>query len=157
MRIIEHSGPVRFIRFRPFSDVLIRSLPSVPSRSGSSTLHPTQASRAVVRHSEASGNDPRKAREGGTEKKSKKGSESSANAVLQGVTHAKLNGVLQRIDALIGGYTGGASSHPKFLKNFDQEHAEGRATLSTGGGAGSQGGVLFSPLKNPPALEGAAR
>eukprot|EP00960_Hanusia_phi_P075845 768473-Hanusia_phi.AAC.26 len=44
-------------------------------------------------------------------------------------TENRLNGVLSRIDNLIGGYTGGASRHSKFFRHFDSEKARQAAEL----------------------------
>ncbi|EKX51168.1 hypothetical protein GUITHDRAFT_134679 [Guillardia theta CCMP2712] len=44
-------------------------------------------------------------------------------------TEKRLSGVLNRIDNLIGGYTGGASRHSKFFRHFDSERAKQAAQL----------------------------
>ena len=76
-----------------------------------------------------------------------------ALSVLQGTTETKLNGVLKRIDTLIGGYTKGASTHSSFLRHFDQDSVVlGGTTLkSVGRGVGSHDGdVLFMPAQSAP-------
>eukprot|EP00286_Rhodomonas_abbreviata_P006668 CAMPEP_0181322208 /NCGR_PEP_ID=MMETSP1101-20121128/19105_1 /TAXON_ID=46948 /ORGANISM="Rhodomonas abbreviata, Strain Caron Lab Isolate" /LENGTH=434 /DNA_ID=CAMNT_0023430105 /DNA_START=453 /DNA_END=1753 /DNA_ORIENTATION=- len=56
----------------------------------------------------------------------------------EGGEAAQLNGVLSRIDKLIGGYTGGANSNPSFFRHFDSEaQAGGSATLGAKGDAPS--------------------
>jgi hypothetical protein len=79
-----------------------------------------------------------------------------ALAVLHGKTETRLNGVLNRIDTLIGGYTKGASVHSSFLRHFDQESVvQGGATLkSVSSSTGAhEGDVLFLPSHKPPSAK----
>jgi hypothetical protein len=75
-------------------------------------------------------------------------------SVLHGKTETKLNGVLSRIDTLIGGYTKGASAHSTFLRHFDQDSVvAGGSSLKIVGStsAGSHDGdVLFMPARMAP-------
>jgi hypothetical protein len=76
-----------------------------------------------------------------------------ALAVLHGNTETKLNGVLNRIDTLIGGYTKGASVHSSFLRHFDQDSVvRGGATLKSVSSSVDtrDGDVLFLPSHKPP-------
>jgi hypothetical protein len=53
---------------------------------------------------------------------------------------ARLQGIQQRIEALIGGYTHGASRRPSFLRHFDRDRAPPATLASAGSGGGGGGG-----------------
>ncbi len=52
---------------------------------------------------------------------------------------ARLQGIQRRIEALIGGYTHGASRRPSFLRHFDRDRAP-PVSLSISDSGGSGGG-----------------
>ncbi len=54
---------------------------------------------------------------------------------------ARLQGIQRRIEALIGGYTHGASRRPSFLRHFDRDRAPPVSlSASAAGGSGGGGG-----------------
>ena len=66
-----------------------------------------------------------------------KASREPAGSGVDPAEWARLQGIQRRIEALIGGYTHGASRRPSFLRHFDRDRAPPAALATAGGGSSS--------------------